>query len=501
MRRLKQALDHAVVSAIRIAIALPWLLFAYILQLLYRFRIDGKERMPQHGPLIVLFPEVGVISNVSSTWAYWQVLRRPLLDTPEKVVGYAQEQLWALPYLRLIMQRVANTRPLVAHAAGPLAFNLLDGYRALREGGIVTMNPEGDMPWDGRPLPLGNGAAWLALRTAAPIVPLVWEASIYDIWPRWRVRPWLRGRPTLIVGEAFRLCDAPMESVTPQDVEAANARIRAILNRLTYGKEGVAGWMGAPTQGGRALEGVPEVRVGRATSIPRPTQDGKPRSIWRRGVAQLLWRCPVCGALDAVQQQNARDVRCLACGVRWALRRVPGKDYRLRVAEGPSALLDLEMALTAWYDEARRDFAPQPTPVERLRLPQGEQVYLWADGVTLAPAPPNPLIDRWDGRQPPDTIPPARPDFGRWVTIDRGHLLLTERHLLWRGEQGELDFELSAIRGVSLWLVNTLGVIYGSAPYRFTLGAENGLKWLAHVGHVARQQAEREERRVTVSRF
>ncbi len=501
MRRLKQMVNHIVVSAIRIAITLPWLLAAYLLRFLYRFRIAGKERMPQEGPLIVLFPEIGVISNVSSTWAYWQMLRGPLLNTPEKVVSYAQEQLWALPYLRLIMERAGNMRPLVAHAAGPLALHLLDGYRALRDDGIVIMNPEGDMPWDGRPLPLGSGAAWLALRTAAPIVPLVWDASIYDIWPRWRVRPWLRGRPTLIVGEAFRVCDAPMANATQQDVAAANVRIRAVLDRLTYGREGVAGWMGAPSQGGKSLDEAPVIRISRPVANSRSPQDGTTRPIWRRGVAQLLWRCPMCGSLDAVRQESARDVLCTACHTRWELKRVPGKDFRLRVVEGPPALIDLEMALTAWYDRARDDFAPEPVPVEGVSLEQGEHVYLWADGITLAPAPPNSLIDRWDGREPPNTVPPSRPDFGRWVTIDQGRLLLTERRLLWRGKQGELDFELDAIRGVSLWLVNTLGVIYGAAPYRFTLGSENGLKWLAHVGSIALEQAEREGRRVTVSSF
>lgn len=361
LRRLGRLVDAIVVSALRIAIAFPWLVFAYFLRFLYRFRLVGKEKMPQKGPLIVLFPEIGVISNVSSTWAYWTVLRRPMLDMPEKVVSYAQEQLWALPYMRTIMQRVANSRPIVSHAAGPLALHLLDGFRALRDGGIVTMNPEGDMPWDGRPLPLGSGAAWLALRTAAPIVPLVWEASIYDIWPRWRLRPWLTGRPTLIVGDALRLCDAPMTNATQQDVEAANARIRVELDRLTYGAGGVAAWMGPPTQGGKPLRETPRVNVGQAKRSPI-APDGKKRSIWRQGVAQLLWRCPVCGTLDAIRHEKPTDVSCAACDTRWTLQRVRGRDYRLRVIAGPPSLVDLEMALTAWYDQARDGFAPQPVP-------------------------------------------------------------------------------------------------------------------------------------------
>lgn len=225
------------------------------------------------------------------------------------------------------------------------------------------------------------------------------------------------------------------------------------------------------------------------------------RPIWRRGLAQLLWRCPVCGTLDAVHPEGGRAVRCAACGTRWELRRVPGSDFRLRVVEGPPALVDLEMALTAWYDRAREHLDLAPVPVEGVPLEPGERVYLWADGITLAPAPPNPLIDRWDGREPPDAMPPSRPDFGRWVTIDQGRLLLTERRLLWQGERGELDFRIDAIRGVSLWLVNTLGVIYGAVPYRFSLGSENGLKWLAHVGSIAQEAAEREGRRVTVSTF
>ena len=57
------------------------------------------------------------------------------------------------------------------------------------------------------------------------------------------------------------------------------------------------------------------------------------------------------------------------------------------------------------------------------------------------------------------------------------------------------------MRAVSLWLINTLGINYGTAPYQFKLGLEVGLKWLTYAGTLAGQAAERDGHVVTVTPF
>jgi hypothetical protein len=306
------------------------------------------------------------------------------------------------------------------------------------------MNPEGDMRWDGRPLPIGSAAAWLALHTGAPILPVVPSASAYDIWPRWRMLPSLRGRVILRVGRPFSLCDTPQARVTDEDLEKANARIREAFDELRYGPEGLEGWIGPSRRNGRSLEEPIELRsrpelvdAGR-----RPHRDSGP--LWKRGIALVLWRCPVCGTDDALVHERPwfgpPTVGCRACETGWKVRRLVGKDFRLEVVEGPADLVGLDMALSTWYDEMKRNFRPSPLSVSGVDLEPDEEVYLRADDVSLSPHRPNALFDGWTEREPPETQPSGPPQLADWPSIGGGPLLLTNRRLLWQGPQGELDF-------------------------------------------------------------
>jgi len=111
---------------------------------------------------------------------------------------------------------------------------LMEAYKLLRQGKIIVMMDEGEVPWDGRLQPLRSGAAWLALRTHAPLV-LVLVQGGYDIWPRWASRPHLRGKLVLKIGEPFYLSEAPCDRVTEEMLQAANRRLRAKLEALSDG--------------------------------------------------------------------------------------------------------------------------------------------------------------------------------------------------------------------------------------------------------------------------
>ena len=51
----------------------------------------------------------------------------------------------------------------------------------LQQGGAIMITAEGEWTWDGRLQdPLAPGASWLALRTGAPVVPVV-SAGGYDV--------------------------------------------------------------------------------------------------------------------------------------------------------------------------------------------------------------------------------------------------------------------------------------------------------------------------------
>ena len=123
------------------------------------------------------------------------------------------------------------------------------------------------------------------------------------------------------------------------------------------------------------------------------------------------------------------------------------------------------------------------------------------NGVELSSHRPNALLDGWTGREPPQAQPPGLRQLADWESIGEGRLLLTSHRLLWQGPPGELDFVWSSVRSVALWLINTLGINYGTAPYRFSLGREVGMKWLTYAGTLALQAAERDGHTITVTPF
>ena len=505
MTRLIELLRKLRSRIVQYLLMSPWFVVGLLMRLLYGFRVEGAENVPREGAFILLLSEFGVICFLVSGWISIMLLKDRVFKSPDKVLSYMQEDLFALPYFRNAANKVQFMHALVPHSAGQLALGLIDGYKVLQKGGLVVMNPEGDMRWDGRPLPIGAAAAWLGLYTAAPILPAIPEASAYDIWPRWQVGPSLRGRVVLRIGQPFQLCDTPQKQVTDDDLAEANARIRQEFDLLRYGPGGVSEWIGPPLRDGVPVEQPIQLRPAAEPIVAGEAADDTQVPVWRRGIPTLLWRCPACHTNDALIHQRPRfrpqTVICQACDTRWKMQRVMGKDFRLKVVEGPADWVGLDMALSTWYDEMKRDFQPSPVTVSGADLLPGEEVYLEVSSSSLSPYQPNALFDGWNGREPPQAQLPGRHELGDWVSIGEGRLLLTSHRLLWQGAPGELDFTWSSMTAVSIWMVNTLGIRYGTASYRFSLGQETGLKWLTYAGTLALQAAEREGHEVTVTPF
>jgi len=222
-------------------------------------------------------------------------------------------------------------------------------------------------------------------------------------------------------------------------------------------------------------------------------------------MALLLWRCPVCQTEDATVHDRRwfrpGALSCTACDTRWQIRREMGRDFRLKVVDGPPDLVGVEMGLSSWYDEMKRRFKPSPIAVTGVELLPDEVVYLQASDVPVVPHRPNALFDGWDEREAPQTQPHNPRELADWGPIGSGRLLITSHRLLWQSAQRQLEFRWSSATAVYLWLQNTLGIRYGSAPYRFPLGQEPGLKWLTYAGTLAHGAAEHDGRTVTTSGF
>jgi 1-acyl-sn-glycerol-3-phosphate acyltransferase len=481
-----------------------FLLMRLLLRFLYGFRIEGSENLPRSGPFILLMGEAGgPACTLCVAAASVGLLGKMMRTQPDKVISTMHEDLWAK--VGRLIPLSNRPRPLRPQSAGLLALGMLDGYRALKEKGGVIINPEGSLSWDGRPLPVRPGAAWLGLRTAAPLVPFVCSAGGYDIWPLWQKRPSLRGQVKVRIGEPFRLCDSAKEQVTHRDLETANAQIRKELDRLYLGPDGAVGWAGPPLKHGTQLEEPIRLQLAEEPAPP-PSNGANSNGAHSRGIPLLLWRCPICHSHDALVHERALGRRpetlgCHACATRWEIHRTPGRDFRLTVVEGRPDLQGLDMALTAWYDAMKEGFRPLAIPPPDGRLLPREELYLQADGIELLPYRSSELFAGWTGREPPRVQPTGDFQPGNWASLGTGQLFLTNHRLFWEGVQGGLDFQWASIRAVFLPWLNILGISYGAAVYRFRLGHEVGLKWLTYAGTLAQQVAEHEGYPITVTPF
>jgi 1-acyl-sn-glycerol-3-phosphate acyltransferase len=491
---------------------LPIRAIKLLLTLLYRFRVEGKENIPNDGPIIILYNEPSLLTTLLEAAVTPTFFGKLYLEG--KVLNLVGEELWSIEFFRKNFDSVAPTVPSQPHGGGLLGLGLLEALDYLRRGGVFLTNPDGDMARDGRPMPMGRGAAWVGLHSAAPMVPIVPAISLYDAWPPWQLRPSLRGRVIQRVGKPFKVTDKPLQKVDEEDVARANARIAAEIERLSYGPGGVAEWAGPPRKNGRILEKPVNLLRSAADQVVITEKPpvagaadggGSPLSLWKRGMPLLLWRCPVCLTDDALVHNRpwfrAQSLDCQACGTRLRVQREYGKDFRLKVVEGPAELVDLDMALTTWYDEMKRDFRPSPIPSSGLDLEPGEELYLKVGGVKLVPYRSNPLFGDWSGREPPKDRVLRRSEAGQYEALGTGELLLTNCRLIWEGPERGLDFWLEHITDITLRLFFQMKVNYEATPYRFEFTEDSGLKWLTYAGTLVQEAAGRDGHQVTVSRY
>jgi len=475
----------------------PWYVVTALFRVLYRFRAEGREHIPEKGPFIVAVTEHSLISTVLSGWISIVALSEAMERVPDDdTVSYLHEELFAFAYFQKALQSEdtkGRYNPLIPHSGGRLSLNLLEGLRALQREGLVVINPEGDATWDGRPVPIKSGAAWLALHSGAPVVPAIVTVGGYDIWPRWQKLPSLRGRLVLRIGEPFTLTEVPLRRAREEDLDAARKRLRLELDRLVYGPEGIDGWAGPRLMNGHPVSGPITLRPGSAPVEIGAVPDGVKRE---RDLTGLLWRCPVCGTDEALVHAQPllrrQTLRCRACGTKWEMRRTFERDFRLKVVDGHPDTTGLDMAVTAWYDEMKGRFDPHAIEVDGVDLLPGEEVYLRKRGVPLLPHKPNALYETWEGDEPPIARLPGPPETAQWESIGEGRLLLTNKRLLWQGSKRELSLFWPKVTSVAIWMQNVLGIRYGNARYRFPLRGELPLKWLFYAGTMA-SRADRDD--------
>lgn len=206
-------------------------LFLLLGRLLGHLTIEGEAHIPTTGPCLL---PVNHVAPVADALALFTIRRR----RPDFYLFGWQTLSGENPiyhFLESFGGLDAETRLLRAYKArGLSAGELLRARQILLQGGAIVIAAEGELTWDGRlQHPLAPGTAWLALRTGAPVVPVV-SSGGYDLQPRWQLDKirWV-GRIAIRVGRPFALGKAPITRLTDEALEAANQRLWETMAALS----------------------------------------------------------------------------------------------------------------------------------------------------------------------------------------------------------------------------------------------------------------------------
>lgn len=155
-----------------------------VLRLLFGFRVEGAGNEPEQGPVIVVSNHLSDLDPL----VVGAALRR-------RVAFMAKEELFRVPVLRWWI-RACGAFPV--RRGQPDRQALRTALKVLEGGGVLVMFPEGTRGRTRALRPPEPGAALLALRTGAPLLPVA-VLGTDDVLPRdsRRVR---RGRITVRIG-------------------------------------------------------------------------------------------------------------------------------------------------------------------------------------------------------------------------------------------------------------------------------------------------------------
>jgi 1-acyl-sn-glycerol-3-phosphate acyltransferase len=205
-------------------------LVLFLARCLYHLKVEGIENLPASGTCLIAANHQAMVTDALVYLTVRQ--RRPDLH----FFGWQsyQGQSPLLAFMQRYGESQADARFLRAYKArGISAVELLRARQLILDGNALLIAVEGELTWDGHlQYPLSPGAAWLGLRTAATIVPLV-AVGGYDIQPRWdmnHIR--LSGRVHIQLGQPFTLRPSSRDMVRQVDVESASQRIYNALAGL-----------------------------------------------------------------------------------------------------------------------------------------------------------------------------------------------------------------------------------------------------------------------------
>jgi 1-acyl-sn-glycerol-3-phosphate acyltransferase len=182
-----------------------------LLNLLFRIRTEGRERIPRQGAYVVIANHLGWLDSFLILSAFPSEPRIHFLGNPSGLSA-RRLQWWTV-------RQVGGFIPVDrARQGNQQLFEHVD--RCLERGGAVALYPEGEYGrQEGRLLPFRKGFAHFAIDHKVPIVP-VGLSGTHELW--------LRKSVLLRIGDPIATRGQTVEGLLP----LARARVQALLHEL-----------------------------------------------------------------------------------------------------------------------------------------------------------------------------------------------------------------------------------------------------------------------------
>ncbi|MFN4070007.1 MAG: lysophospholipid acyltransferase family protein [Thermus caldifontis] len=192
-----------------------WYLARFLLYLLFGYRVEGAEHVPQEGPVILAANHLSILDPI----VIGAGIRRP-------VSFLARADLFRLPLLSWLLPRLYA----VPVERGQSDLSAIKGaIRALERGMAFGIFPEGTRSRTGKLQPFKTGVAAIALRTGSPVVPVAVVGSD-RAWPVGQKFFRLRQPIWVIYGKPIPV--PKLSRFTHQELETLTREIEAQVREL-----------------------------------------------------------------------------------------------------------------------------------------------------------------------------------------------------------------------------------------------------------------------------
>ena len=177
---------------------------------LVRLEVEGLENIPSRGPFILAANHLHVLDPAIG-----------LLLVPRRIVGVVNEK-WRRPPFGWLLSAMGD----VVYVGRSNRRSLDEAARALREGGVVAVLPEGTRSHTGALLPGHRGVALLAARAGVPVLPAA--AHGQEQATRW----WRRLHRVPVHVRIGHLIDAPDRGLDREGQEAHTDQVMLAIADL-----------------------------------------------------------------------------------------------------------------------------------------------------------------------------------------------------------------------------------------------------------------------------